>query len=294
MSSPDCNPADVIGCVRNKPNLAFGIFSNSGFLIGFIWMLFLSYQGILRFTDADGIGDLMTFLWYGISGPLSGISSIGSSLPGREVQMKSVSGGWVGLLIYLAALITVVALGAYWKDSPIMGTFALALILASALVVFSTDSPGAMEVVGGVIMGLFIVGIVWLLNFFTLEKDNEFGNTVMLVVIAWLAISFLALYGSRKAPKRKKKVAKKTKEAAGTRENTGQIVARQDKKYPLAKLAAQFEKKYKQLSREKTGANATDSATITAWKRAVPLVKEDYDNYGSVDMDDIVAFVYRD
>jgi hypothetical protein len=179
-----------------------------------------------------------------------------------------------------------------------VGTFALALILASALVVFSTDSPGAMEVVGGVIMGLFIVGIVWLLNFFTLEKGNEFGNTIMLIVIAWLAISFLAWYGSRRAPKRKKKVAKKTKEAAGTRKNnTGQqqIVARQEKKnYPLNKLAQKFEKKYKQLSREKTGANATDSATMTAWKRAVPLVKEDYDNYGSVDMDDIVAFVYRD
>ena len=311
MSSPDCNTPDVVGCVRYKPNLAFGIFTNTPMFVSLVWVLFLTYQGILRFTGAEGLGDFMRFLYYGVTGTFTSVIPSNKSISeGIGIQTSSLSGGWVGILLYLASLITIVALGTYWKDSPILGTFVLAMILGAAFIVYFTETDGAMQVVGGILMGLIIVGIIWVVNFFSLEKDNEFGNMIMILIMIWLGLTFFAYYGSKYAPKKKQTITTSGRgrgrpalnRIIDDSGNNSKIVVVQGggergiqnkPNYPLAKWLNQFKKNYNKISKEKTGANAPGRELEDAWRRAVPIAKSNYDEYSVANMDDIAAQVYR-
>ena len=298
MSSPDCNTADVVGCVRQNPNLGFGIFTSTPVFIAFVWLLFLSYQGVLRFTGANGFGDFISFLYEGVTGSLSGYLPKREEITsGAQFQAGFLRDSWVNILLYLATLITVVSLGWYWRNEPFLGSVVLGLVLVSALLLFLIDIGGAVQIVGGIYMGLVIVGIVWLANFFSLEQGNEFGNTIMILIVVWIAITLFAYYGS-KARKRKGRRIKTIVDQEPVDRKPKKNTRKDDttpgkKRYPLVKWSNQFRVKYNRINVADTGNKATSQEIETAWRRALPLIKKEYQDTGFANLDDTTAFVYQ-
>lgn len=312
----DCNASDTVGCIRQSPNLAFGVFNNVLVFAAGAWLWFLSMRGAIQWTGSRGVMDFFYQIY-------SGLSSVVSSF-GRSETTKDVAGFQAGLvmsdlpsrMVYIAVLIATISLGWYYRDSPVLGSLILGGALFSGVILHFGifEIPLTLPVVGGLLMGIIVTVVIWLVQFFSLTPGNEFGSMIMILLVIWLMLTMLAWYGSRVNNRRRRTVrdgddfddtvirrgpgrpkgsrSKKTIAAEYIKDQLAAKPPIQIGSYPVKDWVGGFQVSYDKLSESIQGRPASKAEIKTAYMRALPRLKKEYDATGGVDIDEVVIDVY--
>ena len=286
VMSGSCNAADVVSCVTDTPNLGFGVFNNATVFFAGFWVWFLSLQGIVRWTNSDGVWDMLYSAFRGMTSLFPDSRSVRESdnLAGfASLQATTLTSSWMNVGLYIAALAGTLAAGYSLRDSSVLTAVILGLGL---LVVFSLQFavqqiPGGYPVVGGIMMGVVISIAIWVGNLFTLEPGNRFGSFILLCIVIWITITMFAWYGSKRNGGRIRRAGSGSgwgKQSRGITSSSSGSSGPADKDR-ADRWLVEFEKAYKEEYEDRKGRRPTDHMIVKKFKENLPQMELQYKTF---------------
>lgn len=287
----DCNAANIVDCVGKRPSLAFAATSNVAVFFAGAWIWFLSLQGIFRWTDSEGLYDFLVNVFKGMASLLSGLYSSNAPSELLASQADNLMAGWSSKIVYIISLGVTVSVGYSYREDPVFGSLVVgALFFASWLLNFGAlEFPLTVPVVGGVFLGVFVTLILWFINFFSASEENGWGDSVMILLTIWIAITLFAWYGSRleqgkSRPRASKKgtgyLASRDRALAALNDVEVQRAEKNDK-YPTSDWVNNFVDRYTTVA-EAANINPSPNERKNAFLRALPALQAKYDRSGVI------------
>lgn len=183
---------DLVDSVKDNPEVAFAAFANWYVWIPVLWLLFLSFQGLLRVTNTSSPQDLVKHAVKGL------VQAKKVGLKG--VKKVAVRKGVFDMLIY-AIGITVLLILYYTVESK--SNVAFGSVLAFIIIYFlnkkshlgSRVSKYVEAFLRGLVTGGIIVLIIWFISKFTVSQENMLGDIVFILVSLYFAFTVMTFVG---------------------------------------------------------------------------------------------------
>ena len=190
----ECKPYDVVGCVAATPSLGFGVFNNISVIFAGLWIWFLSVQGLMRWTESNGVFDLFSNFFAG-GKVLVGNVPVNTTTISQGVNSAS----YRDIVLSLVVAGLTIGAGIYFAETELVGPGSIMLLVLAVALIYSSplNQAMALPVAGGIIIGTTVNVLMWLYSSFSIDSGNEVGGSVMLLWVLWVLFTFMVVYGSR-------------------------------------------------------------------------------------------------
>lgn len=183
---------DLVDAVKNNPEVAFAAFSNWYVWIPFAWLMFLTYQGILRMTNSTSPKKLGS---YAVKGAVEA-KRVGI----QGVEKVAVKKGLYKIISYLLGIGSIIGLWFLLDKSSNVAFGSVIAFFAIYLLNKRMEFGGTVNdlveaFLRGMISGGLILLAIWFFSKFTVSEVNMFGDIMFILISIYFGFTILSYLG---------------------------------------------------------------------------------------------------